>query len=348
MKLKMVLLILFSSITCFAGINLKHRAVNLNGLWKFEIGDDMLYAGIDFDDSNWEEIYVPSSWEDEGFPGYDGYAWYRIHFTIDSEFKDELLYLHFGPIDDADETYLNGQLVGYKGGFPPDYWTYAHNDRLYPLPASTLNFDGDNVLAVRVYDQSGTGGIVRGKNGIYAAEMEIKPEITITGTWKFKPGDNKKWKDINFDDSDWDDVLVPSYWGLYGYKDYDGFAWYRKKVFLDYEFEDEKLILLVGKIDDMDETFLNGHRIGGTGRIHDDPYRIVIEHSDHLALRAYYIPKNILKFGGENTIAVRVYDGTTYGGIYQGPFGFVTRERYLKYKRSKRNNFLDILEKIFD
>ncbi len=35
---------------------------------------------IDFDDSKWDKITVPSSWENQGFRGYNGYAWYRVSF----------------------------------------------------------------------------------------------------------------------------------------------------------------------------------------------------------------------------------------------------------------------------
>ena len=54
--------------------------LDLRGKWKFELGDDANRASVAFDDSKWAEIFVPSPWEDEGYPGYDGYAWYPQTF----------------------------------------------------------------------------------------------------------------------------------------------------------------------------------------------------------------------------------------------------------------------------
>ena len=40
-----------------------NRIINFEGNWKFSIGDDTGYANPEYDDSNWDEVYVPSSWE---------------------------------------------------------------------------------------------------------------------------------------------------------------------------------------------------------------------------------------------------------------------------------------------
>ncbi len=85
------------------------RIVDLNGIWKFEIGDNIKFADPSFDDSRWEDVRVPSSWEDEGFPGYDGFAWYRLKFRISEKYSSESIYLSLGAIDDVDEVYLNGK-----------------------------------------------------------------------------------------------------------------------------------------------------------------------------------------------------------------------------------------------
>ena len=85
----------------------RNYAADLTGYWKFSIGDDSAWASPDYDDDNWEEIKVPSNWEDQGYYGYNGFAWYRKTFEISDDFKDEDLYLNLGVIDDVDETYFN-------------------------------------------------------------------------------------------------------------------------------------------------------------------------------------------------------------------------------------------------
>src|SRR6187399_729509 len=56
------------------------RLIDLSGKWKFSIGDKSAWSDPSFNDGSWENISVPSKWEDEGFNGYNGYAWYRTTF----------------------------------------------------------------------------------------------------------------------------------------------------------------------------------------------------------------------------------------------------------------------------
>jgi sialate O-acetylesterase len=317
------------------------QIINLSGNWKFEIGDNPEWKNPLFNDDQWEKILVSSTWEEEGFPGYDGYAWYRIHFNIDSSYKDQVLYLILGKIDDVDETYLNGYLIGYKGSLPPNFVTWAHFTRQYRLNNACLNFEGDNVLVVRVFDYGGVGGIKSGKNGIYVAEEAFVPELDLSGTWKFQQGDDGIYSDQEYDDTDWQTVPVPALWSMYDLKDYDGFAWYRKSFFLNNNYEGTQLILLLGIIDDMDEVYLNGQHIGETGKIHDNADQIHINNEDWQTLRAYTIPKNVLNINGKNLLSVRVYDGTIYGGIYDGPIGITTRKRFQKWQKKK--SFFDFI-----
>ena len=149
--------------------------VNLKGQWKFELGDDARWADPKFQDANWDNIKVPGPWEDQGYPGYDGYAWYRKHFRIEQKLRDAAIYLHIGYVDDVSEVYLNGHMVGFEGQFPPDYVTAYNISRPYRVPQQYLNYDGDNVLAVRVYDQRLGGGIVSGKVGLYEPWEYLQP-----------------------------------------------------------------------------------------------------------------------------------------------------------------------------
>jgi hypothetical protein len=320
---------------------------DLRGQWKFEIGDDMRRAEPGYNDSRWESIYAPAAWEDEGFPGYDGYAWYRKHFASASSWKSKYLALHLGNIDDIDEVFLNGHRVGETGGFPPNYSTAYNVDRIYTFPTSFLNPSGDNVIAVRVFDQELNGGILRGKLGVFEDLDPLKIGVSLVEGWKFRTGDDPSWKEEQYDDSRWDNIYVPAFWELQGYDNYDGFAWYRIKFTVPGYLLNKHLILLLGKIDDNDVTFLNGREIGHTGnmatRLTDIPGSDAYQR-----VRAYIVPSEYLHFNGENTLAVRVYDGYKDGGIYAGPIGIVTREEYAKWNdREKRrwDSFWDWLFK---
>ena len=314
----------------------EERVVNLMGPWKFQIGDNNAWAAPGFDDREWDKIYAPACWEDEGFAGYDGYAWYRRHFTLDEGQETGMLYLHLGEIDDVDEVYLNGRRIGGSGAFPPRFYTAYSVYRIYPLPEEYLNAGGNNVLAVRVYDSHREGGIVHGRIGIYAARPALAPDISLGTVWKFRTGDDPQWKDPRLDEQSWQDITVPGFWESQGLGDYDGFGWYRRHFRLPADLRDSELVLVLGRIDDFDEVFINGQRIGGTGRINQPSERIWLE-DEYLQLREYAIPAAALNRDGDNVLAVRVYDGMIDGGIYDGPVGIYRQERMPELRRKVRS-----------
>jgi sialate O-acetylesterase len=328
--------------------------LDLRGKWKFELGDDEKRASVAFDDSKWQEIFVPSAWEDEGYPGYDGYAWYRKHFRLPAVGAEKKsLYLRLGCIDDVSEIYLNGALIGIIGSFPPDFMTAYNTEIVLSIPQNALNVSGDNVLAVRVYDDQLGGGIVQGKIGLYESKNYLSPEISFAGKWRFKTGDSEKWIEPSFDDSNWNQIFVPAYWESQGFPEYDGIGWYRLHFKIPAELAEKTLVLLLGRIDDLDETYVNGKEIDHTGRIRSNPKRSNLD-GEYRELRAYTMPAGTLNQGADNVIAVRVYDGGGPGGIYQGPIGIMTRERYREWRKNRpwREDFKEgpwnIFDKIFE
>ena len=98
----------------------------------------------------WKKITLPKVWEQTEIGDADGVVWFRKEFTVSAEDTGKGAVLHLGPIDDADETYINGKQVGGMNG-----WNI---DRKYTLAANILQ-PGKNVLTVRVYDGAGGGGI---------------------------------------------------------------------------------------------------------------------------------------------------------------------------------------------
>jgi GH15 family glucan-1,4-alpha-glucosidase len=157
---------------------LQAQVIELDGPWLFKTGDQAEFELSIFADSSWVRVQVPSHWEKQGFPDYDGIAWYRLHFVADRKYFGKELYLLLGKIDDCDETYLNGNLIGSSGKFPPESESAWNEQRAYRLPPGTLR--ENNVLAIRVYDQGGPGGIVGGTIGIfdkkgYNQELSLEP-----------------------------------------------------------------------------------------------------------------------------------------------------------------------------
>ncbi len=139
--------------------------ISLPGNWLFKTGDSIAYKENGFDDSGWEYLMVPGNWENQGYPDYNGYAWYRVHFHVDKKNLQRKLFLLLGKIDDEDETFLNGELVGSMGKFPPNDETAWNEQRAYAIPAGLLK--ENNVLAIRMYDGQGGGGLHSGLIGIF-------------------------------------------------------------------------------------------------------------------------------------------------------------------------------------
>jgi hypothetical protein len=325
--------------------------LDLRGSWKFELGDDVRWAEPGYDDKKWATVKVPGAWEDQGFPGYDGFAWYRKRIQIPPGWRTKRLYLGLGAIDDADEVYVNGHFMGFSGRMPPDYVTAYNTWRHYPLSQAVLDLNGEIVIAVRVYDDEMGGGIMRGEPGIYEATNPLGVDQSLEGKWKFRKGDNLQWKDPGFDDRSWVEVSVPAYWETQGFKGYDGPGWYRFKCRPNARLADQRLMLCMGKIDDFDEVYLNGQRIGRTGHISAQGEGDG-GGDDYQKWRVYAIPQSLLHAEGENVIAVRVFDRYMHGGIYEGPIGLVTREKFLAWSPAKEqvdpsSNFRKFLDWLF-
>ncbi|OFX48722.1 MAG: glycoside hydrolase [Bacteroidetes bacterium GWE2_40_63] len=304
--------------------------VNLNGQWKFAIGDDMAWAQRNFNDSDWDMVFAPSKWEDQGYVGYDGYAWYRKTLKLPSTSYNGSLYINLGKIDDVNEVYFNGVRIGQMGKFPPRFETAYNAQLVYPIPEALINFDGENTLAIRIYDETMDGGIVGGPLVIgYDPNVRLL-SYDLSGTWRFSFKNYKNCRDTGYDDSGWRTIRVPASWESQGFNNYDGFAWYRKSFELPEELAEQKLYLVLGKIDDKDKVFLNGKQIGEYKDMYDTPFGNGYNGTWQMR-RAYKIPKDLLIAKGINTVAVVVYDEGGMGGIHEGPVGLMTKENFEVY-----------------
>ncbi|MBL7847315.1 MAG: beta galactosidase jelly roll domain-containing protein [Cyclobacteriaceae bacterium] len=295
------------------------QVIDLRGQWKFHIDDKPDWANANFDDSKWENIFTPSAWEDEGFHGYDGFAWYRTKFNGSKLDKNEIYYLGLGYIDDCDEVFVNGVLVGFSGAMPPKYKTAYNLERKYPLPADLINYSGENTIAIRVFDATLAGGIIDGRLGIYKAKRNKDMIVDLTGIWSFAT--TRQFSAPN-KDTEWKRIMVPSAWEYQGYTKYDGYAWYQKTFTLPENVSGESLVLLLGMIDDFDKAYLNGELIGST-----NDHRGFGHSQSYSTQRVYNIPRSVLK-KGTNTLQVFVDDMGGFGGIYGGVIGIATQQGY--------------------
>ena len=133
-----------------------------------------------------------------------------------------------------------------------------------------------------------------------------------SGQWRFSLGDDPAWKNADFDDSGWKTVTLPAYWSTHLTGDFTNkFGWYRRRFSIPAALRGKDVLLLLGKVDDSDETFVNGVKVGGLGSFPPD---YVTAYS---ATRRYLVPAALLKGDGTDLVAVRVYNGGGDAGIYE-------------------------------
>jgi hypothetical protein len=351
MKSIRIILILMVLTTVLSPLRLKavdwSRVVDLEGSWYFTVGDNPSWSDPGVSTDDWDQIPVPCKWE-EYYEGYNGYAWYRRNFEVKAFPPSNNLVLFMGQIDDVDEVFVNGVKVGQTGSFFPNYKSAWNVQRKYELPNGLLK-QGKNTIAVRVYDEGLDGGIRGGRIGIYFDNDVNLLSFNLSGKWKFSPYRERNCTSEKFDDSQWPEINVPGKWETQGYPGYDGYAWYRKKFTLPSDMQNQRLYIVLGKIDDMDKVYINGELIGQTEDL--KRYREYNRSNSWRMYRAYPIPQGVLK--EQNTIVVQVYDKYGDGGIYEGPVGLAQPEdaRALLERETDDNsfnNFWSIIDYIFN
>jgi len=181
-KLFFCFLIISSSLAGYT-----QQTIELNN-WKIKTGDNLEWANTTFNDSSWKPIKAGTSWEFQGYTGYDGYAWYRVKFFLPSSFKEntikDLIQITLGKIVDCDQTFLNGKLLGQNAKLISNKHDSTVNDmskleraynktRNYILSKNDprLNWNKENVIAIRIYDNSGYGGLCSGLTNIGVPDL---------------------------------------------------------------------------------------------------------------------------------------------------------------------------------
>jgi sialate O-acetylesterase len=135
------------------------------------------WADPSLDERKWLTIRTPSLWEQAGFDGMDGIAWYRTAVELTAAEAAHGATLSLGPIDDADVTWVNGVEVGRTSSY--------NAPRTYSVPASALR-TGRNVIAVRVEDGGGGGGIWGEPSQLWLDAGAARHPLA--GDWKFRVG----------------------------------------------------------------------------------------------------------------------------------------------------------------
>jgi sialate O-acetylesterase len=124
----------------------------------------------------WHKFWMPGYWADQGVKGLNGVVWFRKEVEVPASMIGVPAKLFVGRIIDADQTYVNGVLVGGV--------TYQYPPRRYNLAAGLLK-PGKNIIVVKVTNTMGKGGFVPDKNYSLNANGQ---RIDLRGEWIYKVG----------------------------------------------------------------------------------------------------------------------------------------------------------------
>jgi sialate O-acetylesterase len=128
-------------------------------------------------------------------------------------------------------------------------------------------------------------------------------------------GEALGYASLTMNTDDWQEMRLPQFFETAGMK-IDGAVWFRREIDIPNP-TGADLELNLTAIDDYDDTYFNGTRVGGIGEETPNSYMIP---------RRYRIPGNLVK-SGRNVIAVRVFDSAGEGGfggdgkMTLGPYG---------------------------
>ncbi|NDV67979.1 sialate O-acetylesterase [Dysgonomonas sp. 25] len=135
-----------------------------------------VWAALQANDDDWDEMKVPGFMQDQGLLGFNGIVWFRKTIDIPANWAGKELTLNLGAIDDNDFTYFNGVEIGYTEGWMAN--------RTYKVPANLVKA-GKAVITVRVIDTGGSGGIYGEPKSIYI-EASPSDRQPLAGNWKYK------------------------------------------------------------------------------------------------------------------------------------------------------------------
>lgn len=143
--------------------------------WEIRAGDDAAWAAGG-DGRGWMPLRSFGRWH-RALPGHEGWVWYRTRIPAAAVRADEALAVRMPNVGGAYELFWNGRRIAVEGSLPPRFHESA-GPRLVPVPpgAVALRRGADHLLAIRVFDDRATGGVMGTvRFGPAAVMMEREP-----------------------------------------------------------------------------------------------------------------------------------------------------------------------------
>jgi sialate O-acetylesterase len=141
------------------------------------------WSATDFDASSWSTMTLPAAFAGEDLGRFDGFVYLRTVVDVPASFAGKGATLELGPIDDRDDAWFDGKLVGSTR--EDGRWNAA---RRYKISAEQLAA-GPRAIAVRVLDTGGTGGVngAREQMLLRSDDAALEP-LSLAGEWRYRVG----------------------------------------------------------------------------------------------------------------------------------------------------------------
>jgi sialate O-acetylesterase len=142
------------------------------------LGETQGWAGMDHASADWKTMALPQYWQAAGL-ACNGAIWFRREIDVPAAAAGQEARLRLGPVDDYDTTYFNGERIGATGPETPNAFAAP---REYRIPGRLIKA-GRNVIAVRVFDHYGQGGI-------YGQPLDLVlgngQRLPLAGDWLYR------------------------------------------------------------------------------------------------------------------------------------------------------------------
>jgi sialate O-acetylesterase len=172
------------------------------------------------------------------------------------------------------------------GGSPVEAWMSEDSLKKFPKPyAEGKRFRDDQLIEeITQADQK--------RSNAWYSELHERDKGFDNGKYL--------WAAPELNTSDWKTMQVPGYWPESEDGPVNGVFWFRKTINVPEKLAKQDALLIMGRIVDADEVFVNGTKVGNT--------------TYQYPPRRYPVPADVLK-PGENVITVRVTSQRGRGGF---------------------------------
>jgi beta-galactosidase len=206
------------------------KILNLNNEWRFIKQNEEQAVENTYDDSNWEIVTIPHTWNAidgaNGFNYYKGACWYRKAFSVGSCYEGCRVFIEFKGSNSITDVYVNEQHMGqHKGGYST--FRFDITDVIKVGVKNILSVKVDNTVVDDVYPQKADftfyGGIYRdvniviadnvhfdlmdyGSKGIYIVQEEVTKEKAVLKIKSKLVNDSNEQKKVRL----WADIIDAS------------------------------------------------------------------------------------------------------------------------------------------